>query len=232
VTREAVESGFEQFLDDAIEATAEEFSVARVLKDGRRGPGGAAVDKLLGNSETVHRNVVEPELDEYRRRTVEQFQLLLDAVESGDPIDNHRAEILAAGGFTDEIRSDLPAAERERVRDDLFAHHRQLGQAVEPLLGSPESSFWDAARTELARDEAERLVATHFAFTEPLRTNRAAFEMETTIDVAEVVGGLARILGDGAKFDVEYTDEAIRAMRRAEETVIHEAKREIDRRFE
>lgn len=232
MTREAVESGFEHFLDDAIEATAQEFSVARVLKDGSRGPGGAVVDRLLKNSQAVHRTVVEPELNEYRRLTFEQFKLLLDAMESSDDVESYREEILAAGGFTDELCSDLSPTERERVREDLFDHHRQLGQAVEPLLSSPESSFWGAARTELTRGEAEQLVAEHFAFTEPLRANRTAFRMETTIDVADVVGGLARVLGSAAQLDVEYTDEAIRAMRRAEKTVIHEAKRDVDRRFD
>lgn len=232
MTREAVESGFERFLDDAIVATAEEFSVARVLKNGSRGPGGAAVDKLLQNSETVHSAVVEPELDEHRNQTLTQFHLLLDAVESSDEIDTYREDILTAGGFTDELRSDLSQAERERVRDALFVHHRRLGQAVEPLLDADESSFWGAAQSELEQPEAKQLVSEHFAFTEPLRTNRNAFEMETTIDVADIVGGLARLLGSAAKLEVEYTDEAMRSMRRAEQTVVHEVTREIDRRFE
>jgi len=230
VTREAVVDGFEHFIADVIEETASEFSVSRALRDGMRGPGGRTVDQLLKNSDTLWRRVVEPELDSYREQTVEQFEVILDYVESGEDIETYRDDILDAGSFSDAIRADLPAEQRQTVLDALVDHHQSLGEATRPLVESPESSFWDAARVELTEAKAHDLVEEQFAFTEPLRTHRDAFKLGTTIDTSNVFGGLLGALG--GTFEVEYTTEAIRAMRRAEQTVIRDAKRELDREFD
>lgn len=230
MTRTAVEDGFEQFLDEAVETALDEFSVARALRNGTRGPTGSVVDSLLENPGSLHRRVVRPELESYRRRTLDQFGVVLDYVESGEPIEQFRADILEAGAIAESVRRDIPRERRQAVRDSLLAHHRGLGEAVEPLLASPESEFWTAAVSELSRNEAEQLVSEHFAFTRPLRRHRDAFEMTTTVDVSAVLGGIASLL-PVASVDVEYTDEAIRAMHRAEQSVVSAAETEIDRRF-
>jgi len=231
VTRNAVETGFEEFLDDVIAATLDEFSVSRALRSGAAGPGGALVDKLATNAGVVHRRVVEPEMETYRRKTIDQFGVILDYAESEADIEACRDEILTAGPFVDALRSDVPDETREQAKEAVLAHYQRLGDAVAPLLASPEPSFWGAARAVLTAEEAVALVETNFAFTAPLRSNRAAFRMETTIDVTDVLGGLARLLGPAPTVEIEYTDEALRAMTRAERVVIAETRREIDRRF-
>jgi len=227
MTREAVLEGFEQFLGDAIEQTAEEFSVSRVLG----GAEGGALDQFVGNSDVLHEKVVEPELAEYERETIEQFELILDAVESDDAIADRREEILAAGTFVENIRDDLDDETRQAVEDRLVERHEGLGQAVEPLVHSPETTFWGAAVAELDPETATEMVEEHFAFTDPLEEHRNALEMTTTLDPEKLFGGLGGILG-GSPFEIEFTDEALRAMRHAEREVIAEAKREVDRQFE
>ena len=231
MTREAVEDGFEYFLDGAIEATIQEFSVSRAFRNGARGPSGAVVDNLLKNSETLHRRVVRPELERYRRRTLTQFGVVLDYVESGEDIDAYREQILETGAVVESIRADVSGERRERVEDELLAHHRGLGEAVRPLLTSPEDSFWDATTATLTREEAEALVSEHFAFTGPLRRHREALEMSTTVDATAVFGSFARVFPTPT-FEVEYTDEALRAMYRAEQSVVQQAHHEIDRLFD
>lgn len=231
MTREAVVEGFEQFVDDAIEQTAVEFSVSRVLRQGVRGPGGAAVDRLVSNSDLVWDQVVQPELDSYRRQTVAQFEVVLDWVESDEAIDAFREEILATGTFADAIREDLSPERRDRVTDRLMTHHSELGNAVRPLVHAPESSFWAAVQSEFTREEAAHLVEEQFAFTGPLREHRDAFKLATGIDADDLLGGLAGVFGPST-IEVEYTDEAIRSMRRAERSVIREARRELARQFD
>jgi hypothetical protein len=55
--------------------------------------------------------------------------------------------------------------------------------------------------------------------------------MATAFDPADVVGGLGSLLGGLPTVEVEYTDEAIRSMRRAEQAVIAETKRDVRRRL-
>lgn len=217
--------GFERFVGDAIEQTAVEFSVSRALG----GNAGGMIDQVLG-SETLHEKLVEPELGEYERKTVEQFRVILDWVESDEPVSAYRREILEAGAFTENIRDGLPEAREQEVRDNLMARHRALGEAVEPLVESPETGFWASASAELDRERADELIETHFAFTGPLREDRGAFEMKKTVDPGELVDGLGGFLG-GSTFDVEFTDEALRAMRHAEREVIADAKAEVDEHF-
>lgn len=227
MTREAVMEGFERFVGDAIERTGREFSVSRALG----GDSGGMIDQFVGNSETIHENLVEPELEEYERKTVDQFEIILDWVESDEPLSVYRDEILAAGPFTGTIRDDLAHSRELEVHEHLLARHRALGEAVEPLVETPESEFWASARAALDRDRTDELVETHFAFTGPLREHRDAFEMKKTVDLEELTSGLGSLLG-GKTFDVDFTDEAMRAMRHAERDVIADAKAEVDERFE
>ncbi|MFC7137413.1 hypothetical protein [Halobaculum litoreum] len=69
-------------------------------------------------------------------------------------------------------------------------------------------------------------------FTGPLEAYPDAFRLETRIDPGEVVGGVGGLLAGGLPaVRVDYTDEACRAMRRAEERVRTEARREVRRRL-
>lgn len=226
MTRAAVEEGFERFVNDAIEQTAAEFSISAVI-----GGGGGALDQFLGESDVLHEKVVEPELENYRQATIEQFQVILDWVESGEEFAAYENEILATGPFAERLRGDLSADDHETVESALLERHRGLGEAVKELVTAEQSEFWAAARATLDQETALELVETHFAFTGPVEQHRDAFEMVTTIDPEEIIGGLGSMLG-GSTFDVDYTDEAMRAMGQAEQAVIDEAKAEVRERFE
>ncbi|WP_436902962.1 hypothetical protein [Halovenus halobia] len=225
MTRAAVEEGFEQFVGDAIEQTATEFSISAVIG------GGGTLDQLIGDSNVLQERVVEPELEAYEQETIDQFGVILDWVESDEDFDTYAEEILAAGPFTESLSDDLSTEQRDAVEEQLLARHRGLGEAVTGLVGSGEDAFWAAARAELDKETAVELVEEQFAFTGPLEEHRDAFEMVATIDPEELLGGLGGMFG-GSTFDVEYTDEAMRAMRHAERAVIAEAKAEVNERFE
>lgn len=232
MTRAAVRAGFDRFVSDAVTATAEHFDVARALRQGIEGPGRSVVDRLLNDSDAVRKRVVEPELATYRRRVIAQFDAILEFAESDAGIDTHREAILERDPFANGIRSEVSTKRREAIVDGLLERHRRLGEAAVPLLEAPEDDFWDAVRSTLDRETAERLVEERFVITEPVREHTDAIAMSTTIDPGDVLGGLGGLLGGGLPtLTVEYTDEAIRAMERAEQAVIAEAKREIDRQF-
>jgi hypothetical protein len=230
MSRRAAKAGFETFVDDATEATRREFSVARALEGTGLGLGGAVVDRLRREADTLERVLVEPELATYRRRSLAQFDLVLDYVESDEPIEVFEAELLARDGYTDAFRSDLPASRRQAIEAELLERLQRLGDGIEPLVERPETEFWPAVRAAFERDEALDLVETTFPFTGPLGRNRDAFVFAVDLDPSEVVGGpLATGLPTAS---IEYTDEAIRAMERAERRIVRETKAEVDKRFD
>jgi hypothetical protein len=229
MTRDAASAGFEQFLGDAVDATREEFSVERALRGTGLGPGGRLVDGLRSRAEALEKRVVEPELATYRDRSLAQFEVVLDAVEAGEDIDAVADDVLAADSYVEALEPEAPQARRDSLTDAVLARNRRLAGAVEPVVARPEDEFWPAVEAALDREQALALVEEAFPFTEALRDHRDVLTFETRIDPGEVVGGtLGRRL---PSVGVEYTDEAVRAMTRAERRVIHEARREVDRRF-
>jgi hypothetical protein len=225
MTRQAVLDGFERFVSDAIEQTAAEFSISRALG------GVGLIDRVVGDSETFHERFVAPELAGYETDTIAQFEVVLDWVESEEPFDTFRDQILATGPVTDSIRGDLSQERRAEVHDRLLDHHRALGAAVEPLVASPESDFWGCVQTELDQDTATQLVETRFAFTDPLLAHRDAFAMTKTVAVADYAGGFGRLFG-GDAIEIDFTDEAFRAMRHAERSVVADAKTAVAEQFQ
>lgn len=230
VTRTAVETGFEQFVDDGIEATASAFAVGNAL----RGTGGSptVVDRLLSDSEAIEEHVVRPELAEYRRDILAQFDAVLDAVVDEDPFDAHADRILELDRYRAALRDELSRERRREIESKLLDRQRALGEAVEPLVDSSESEFWPAVRETLSRSDAEAFVDEYFEFTDPFRTHPDAFEFATRIDPTDVLSGLGGLLGSGLPtIRVDFTEEAKRAMIRAEDRVSEDALRKIGRQY-
>jgi len=222
--------GFERFVGDAVEATRREFSVGRALRGTGFGPGGEVLDRLRKNADALERRVVEPELREYRRRSVEQFDVVLRAVESDEPFASFADELLAADSYLDSLDPEASAATRESVEEAVLTRLERLGEGVEPIVAHASDEFWVAVRESFDREAAHELVEDAFPFTGPLRRHRDAFAFTVAVDPGEILGSpLARGL---PTVSVDYTDEAVRAMRRAEKQVVHDTKAAVDERFD
>jgi hypothetical protein len=229
VTREAVVEGYERFLGDAVEQTVEAFSLTRAVQNGVETPGSGLVDKLLKNSERVQQTVVQPELEAFRDRAFEQFDVLLDYAESDEGIEAYRDPLTSVGAFETELRDDLSPERREEVLDFMVGRYERFGDALVPLLESDETEFWPAAVAALTADQAHELVEEHFRYTKPLREYPDAFRLVATVDASDVLGPFGLLAGS---LTVVYTDEAVRATAAAENAVIREVKGEIDSRFD
>ncbi|MEA5387803.1 hypothetical protein VB779_12700 [Haloarculaceae archaeon H-GB11] len=184
----------------------------------------------MKNATAIRRHVVEPELEVYRERTLSQFDVVLEYAKGQASIDEFAEEILSRDVYVRAMRPDLSRERRNRVREDLLDRQRRLGDAVEPLVNAPEETFWDAVCAELEVAEACEMVEEQFVFTGPLVAHRDAFRFTAELDVADVVGGFGRLFGGGTVVEVEYTDEALRAMRRAERAIVAQTTAEIERR--
>lgn len=230
MSRRAAEAGFERFLEPTVAAIRQEFSVERALRGTGLGLGGRVVDRLRTNNDALERRVIDPEFDAYRERSLEQFRVLLDYVESDEPFERFEAELLAQDNYVEALDSSVTQRAQTAVTDDILARLRRLGTGVEPIVRRPEDEFWPAAEAAFDRAEATTLVEEAFAFTEPLRTHRRQFAFEVRIDPKAVID--SPFVSALPSATVDYTDEAVRAMTRAERQVIHELKREIHARFE
>jgi hypothetical protein len=214
-------------IDAMIEVAHEEFDPVRAL---RRGAGGSrTVSRLVKRNAVLDRHVVRPEIETYRDRARRQVETMLDAVEASVPVEERRDELLDADVYYGALAPDASPAAREAVEEAVIRRFRDVAAAVEPVVASPAGEWWPAVERELDAGQARELVDANFSFSEEMRTHRRAFAFETRLDPGELLGGLGRAL---PAVSVEYTDESLRAMGRAEAAVRRQFEREIDRRFE
>ncbi len=230
MSRRAAEAGVERFVDETVTAVREEFSVERALRGTGLGAGGFLLDRLRENAPALERRVVEPEVADYRERSLEQLRILLDAVERGEPVDAVADELLAVDGYIDALGPTVTPDQRATVADDVLDRLERLGEGIAPIVERPEDEFWAAAEAALDRDAAGRLVEEGFPFTGPLRSHRGLFVFEVRLDPNEVVDG--PFLPQLPTARIEYTDEAIRAMSRAERRIVADLRRELRTRFD
>jgi len=230
MSREAAIEGYERFLTSAIEATREEFSARRALRGSALEPGGLVVDHLRRTVTTLERMVVEPELAAHRARALSQFEIVVEYAASEEPIEVFADEILERDSYLEVLRTDLPKRRRETIRNEVVDRNRRLGDAVVPIVERPEDGFWPAMEAAFDRSGALAFVDRVVSFTTPLRRHPDAFVFQSRIDPGDLLDG--PLVSSLPAAGIEYTDEAIRAMCRAEERVGHEARAEVRDRFD
>jgi hypothetical protein len=229
MTRDAVEQGFERYLSDLVDETYEAFDVAAVLRGSRSGSS-RAVSKLLKNSRPLERHVVRPKLREYQRTILRQFDPVLDyAADTESAFSAYADEVLARDLYWDTLRRDIRGERRDEIRARLLERQRAFGDALAPLVAADSDDFFGAVVSAYDREAALSMVEEHFVFTTPLQADPDAFAFELAIDPGDVLGGLARALPN---LTVEFTDEALRSMRQAEQRVIPQAKTDIEQAYE
>jgi hypothetical protein len=228
MTREAVESGLFEAIDGMIEVAHEEFDPVRALRGSQGGPAAATVNRLVKDNRLLDRHVVRPELRRYRDQARRQVSATLDAVEADEPVDSRRETLLEASVYYAELDPDVDPDTREAVAGAVLERFRGVGEAVAPLVRSPETEFWAAMTAELDEPAARALIEANFDFAGRMREFRDAYAFETRLDPADLLGGLGRAL---PAVSVEFTEESLRAMDRAERAVRERYSREIGRRY-
>jgi len=228
VTRRAVEREFERYLSQFVDETYAAFDVAAVLR-GSNGSGSRVAGKLLNNSRPLERHVVRPKLQSYQQQILAQLEPVLDYAATDAAFETYADEVLARDIYWNALRDTVRGDRRDRIRESLLARQQSFGDDLAPLVAADSDDFWTAVTDAYDQDRATDIVQTHFEFSVPLRENQNAFAFELTIDPGEVLGGLARAL---PTLDVEFTDEALRSMRRAEQQVIPSAKADVEQAYE
>lgn len=229
VTRSAIERGFKRYLAELVDETYAVFDVTAALR-GSRGGGSRVANKLLKNSRPVNRHVVRPKLKEYQRTLSRQFEPVLNyAADEGTGFEAYADEVLAHDLYWNALRSNVRGSRRESIRERLLERQRTFGDDISPIIDAESDEFWTAVAEVYDRDAATDLVEQHFRFSAPLQDDPAVYCFELQIDPGDVLGGLARAL---PTLTVEFTDEALRSLQRAEERVIAHAKTEIDATYE
>ncbi len=230
MTREAAQAGFERFVDDVLSTTASEFRLASALRGATNGST-RVIDAMLSRSDAFSRRVIEPELRGYRQDVTIQFSAILDYAESDEPPAAFHDRLLETDTYAAAIDPTVKDERRTEIEGALIDRAVRFGDALGPLLESDRDAFWPAVCDAFTPEEATAFVDTHFRFTGPLAQYPDAFVFETSIDPSDVLGAAGRFFPTGGSIQVDFTDEASRAMTRAEERVIRQTCRELHRHY-
>ncbi|MFB6180018.1 MAG: hypothetical protein ABEI77_09875 [Halorientalis sp.] len=231
MTRDALEAGFETYVEDIITDAYDRFNVAAAFAGGTT-QGGRIVSTLLKKHYLLDRHVVRPALESYKRDVLDQVQPLLDYAERPEAdFDDYVEEALSHDTFYQSLRSDLSEERRAEIRATLVDQQRRLAEAARPILEADEDEFWPAVEATLSRDEAVELVEEHFAFTKPLRDYPDAFKFTETVDTGKLLAGPLAMGMPTPSVTLDYTDEVRRVLVEAQEHTIEEVVDEIDRRY-
>lgn len=227
MTRAAARQGMEYYLGRLVNHAYESFDVAAVLR-GTTVLGGRVVGALLKRSEALETHVVEPELQRYRQKAMQQFDSILDYAAADDPIDVHRDRLLADDQYMAAMDDELSPDRREAIEAALLERAVEIGDAVAPIVAAPQVDFWGAVVHAYDEEEARAAVRRSVSFTDPLTRFPDAFTFAVTVDPGDILGPLG---SRAPSFSVEYTDEATRCLSSAETAIRREVDRDVARRY-
>lgn len=228
MTRAAAESGLYRIVDDIADAVHAEFDAVRALRRGRSGGmAGAVVNELVKRNRLLDRYVVQPEVQRHRENARRQLTVMLDCLVHDESIEDYRDVLLDADLYYTELDPDTARETREAVAEAVVSRYRTAREHVAPVVESSEADFWPAVTATLSREQAHDLVRANFSFAEEMRTYREAFSFSTRLDPGDLLGRRTPL----PTIAVEYTDESLRAMGRAETRVRRALDREIERRY-
>ena len=126
----------------------------------------------------------------------------------GGSFGKYEEEILA----TDYWYACCDDATRDALGDALLARYRRIGKEFGPIAGFPEDGFWDAAKGAYGRDETVEALDHLFGYADTVEEHADGVSLDMTV----------------ASRNVDYTDEALRALRSTEERLFERMKEKAD----
>lgn len=213
MTRTPIKQELTEMVDELADHAYETFQPGRAVL-GVSIPGGDSIKQLLDD----HAASV---LDEIKDDMETQIDLVLSyaedcAVGDDDP-EAYLDEFYATNPVMEHI-DDYNA--RRRLANDLGEHFEQLGHDMAPLMVSEEESYDTILRETMTQEEAEEMVDEH------LEQIDYFFRYRDAISFTETIGS-----GFLSK-EIDYTDEALRVLRSAQEEARRHAYETISEAYE
>lgn len=225
MTRTAAEQGIVEVFDVMMTNFIDEFSWERVLQETSLRPGGAIVDKLLDVTDVVESRALEPLLNRYRRNAIEYFQRALDYAEGEVSADAIREEFPAYDENIHILDSTASRAEYRELVDDVVKYYCEVGETIEPVVAHSSDDFWQAVEGSMDEDRAVMVLERSMSFSDILEAHREILDMKLELNPAHILSMPGRVLAP--EVSVEYTDEAISALSRAEQRGIRNLSSDI-----
>lgn len=198
--RDAVVEQFDEFLDAVAKHAFHELEPKNVVEDQFGSLDDLGIDLAGLGIKQAFRDTLRQDLITMKTSFQEEYRVIVDAAEDGD-VDGHREDFLAKDMFYDVYQGP----HGDDLRDDLYGFFDRSVEAIAPVVGSDEETFWDAVAAVYTADEARENLGIPFDRSPILDGYRDGLVIEYDLEHLEL--GMESI---------EYTDEALRVLAEGE----------------
>lgn len=203
--RKSVEKEFHSLLDDVVDGVRDKLDISEAVE--RRTSSGTAAS-LVSESSTVQDEVIDPEIESYRKDLKKQFSVLLNAIEEEEKVEERAERLLEHDIFYQNLETENPEV-KAKVLGRLEALHSRL----EVIRDSDERGVWQAVHREFTREEAEEFIDEMFGFLDELEEHRHEMAYTRELDLSRISSLLP------FEVEIDYTPEAFKVMRESEKEV-------------
>ena len=213
-----IEKEFHDLLDEVADGVQEKLDISKAVK--RRSSSETAA-KMVSNSSTVGEEIIEPEIELYRKDLKKQFSKLLKAVENQEDIRSNKEEVLEHDVFYQNLEEH-----NEEVERKVIGRLESLHKAIDRIKKSDEDDVWEAVSENFTRGEAEQFIDDMFGFMEELEMHEEDLKYTKKVDMSKI----SKILP--FQIEVDYTPEALQVMKESEKEVREEMGEKIEDLYE
>jgi len=213
-----IEEEFHDLLDDVADGVKEKLDISKAVK--KRSSSETAA-KMVSNSSTVGEEIIEPEIESYRKDLKKQFSKLLKAVENKEEIHKNREKVLEHDVFYQNLEEH-----NEEVERKVIERLESLHEAIARIKKSEKDDVWEAVSENFTRREAEQFIDDMFGFMEELEAHEEDLKYTKEVDMSKI----SKILP--FQIEVDYTSEALEVMKESEREVREEMEEKIEELYE
>lgn len=213
-----IEKEFHDLLDDVADGVSDKLDISKAVK---RRSSSETAGNIISNSSTVGNEIIEPEIESYRKDLKKQFSKLLKAVEDGEEISSRRNEILKHDVFYQNLEDH-----NEEVEKKIVERLESLHKAIDRIKNSEQDDVWEAVSENFTRREAERFIDDMFGFMEELEAHEEDLKYTKEVDMANI----SKILP--FQIEVDYTPEALEVMKESEKEVRKDMEEKIEELYQ
>lgn len=206
MTEEAVRRQFDAFIERMDRYVAEEVNPMNAVDSRIRLPKGAVNAAL--------RPFVRGEVDSVGSSFDRKFDIVVDCA-AGDTVEERRDDYLRADAFYANADPDV----RDELGRELVEGLRTMSENIRPLVESDHDRFWEAVREVYDEEGAKNAILESFDYSGTAQKYADSVDLTVTVRA----GFLSK--------EIEYTDEAVRALTAAEKRLRRDVTAEIEKLY-
>ena len=206
MTEEAVRRQFDAFIEWMDRYVSEEVNPLNTIDVPIRLPK-EAVNAAL-------RPLVRQEVDSVGASFERKFVIVVDCA-SGDTVEERREEYLRSDAFYTNADGEV----REEIGRELIENLRTMSDNIRPLVESERDDFWEAVTEVYDGEGAKAAILDGFDYSKMARKYADRVDLTVTVRAGFL------------KKEIEYTDEAVRALTVAEKRLRDDVTKEIERQY-